>query len=71
MLLIDREGGWVVSSFAGKRIEGGHTLPGYNIQKKEASKKPLLESNRRMVIHCLTKTYRIFWELFTLKLSRN
>ena len=31
MLLIDREGGWVVSSFTGKWIEDGHTLPGYNI----------------------------------------
>ena len=71
MLLIDREGGWMVSSFAEKQMEDGRTLPGYNILKKEASKKPLPESNRRMVIHCLTKTYRIFWELFTLKLSRN
>ena len=71
MLLIDREGGWVVSSLAGKWIEDGRTLPGYNIPKKEASKKPLLESNKRMVVHCLTKIDRIFWELFTLKLSRN
>ena len=70
MLLIDREGRWVVSSFTEKQMEDGR-LPGYNVPKKEASKKPLPESNRRMVIHCLTNTYRIFWELFTLKLSRN
>ena len=61
----------MVSSLAGKWMEDGHTLPGYNFPKKEASKKPLLESNKRMVVHCLTETYRIFWKLFTLKLSRN
>ena len=61
----------MISSFAEKWMEDGHTLPGYNIPKKEASGKPLPESNGRMVVHCLTKTYRIFWELFTLKLSRN
>ena len=71
MLLIDREGGWVVSSFAEKWMEDGRTLPGYNIPKKKASGQPLIEINGRMVVHCLTKTYRIFWELFTLKLSRN
>ena len=61
----------MVSSFAGNWMEDGQTLSDYNISKKEASKRPLLESNKRMVIHCLTKTDRIFWELFILKLSRN
>ena len=61
----------MVSSFTGNRMEDGRTLSDYNISKKEASKKPLPESDRRMVIHCLTKTYRIFWDLFTMKLSRN
>ena len=71
MLLIDREGGWVVSAFAEKRMEDGQRLPGYNIPKRKASGQPLPEINGRMVVHCLTKTCRIFWELFTLKLSRN
>ena len=61
----------MVSSFAGNWMEDGRTMSDYNILKKEASKRPLLESNKRMVVHCLTKTDRIFWELFILKLSRN